>query len=147
MARYSKALLDGIERKIEQKKLKIAGNCKSGSSQQIGIPAKGVRRCQILNKTEQDYLTYLQGGIIVSRPLWCVFESIKLRLADKTFYTPDFFLMRPNGEIEVHECKGFMRDDAAVKLKCAAEIFPFRFFLVKRKKGGGWDISEVGNKN
>ena len=59
------------------------------------------------------------------------FEEIKFRLADKTWYTPDFFVRMADGTYEVHECKGFMRDDAAVKIKVAARLFPcfvFRLF-------------------
>lgn len=39
-------------------------------------------------------------------------------------------------------------DDSMVKVKVAAEVFPFRFFIVRtrlKRDGGGWDIKEVGN--
>jgi hypothetical protein len=59
-------------------------------------------------------------------------------------YTPDFFVVNADGEIEFHETKGFMRDDARVKLKCAAEQYPFRFVLVTKraKKDGGGFLCE-----
>ena len=79
--------------------------------------------------------------------IWYGFERIKLKLADKTHYTPDFFVVKNDGSVEVHEIKGFMRDDAAVKLKVAAEIYPFfQFILIKKialKDGGGWDCKTV----
>lgn len=60
-------------------------------------------------------------------------------------YTPDFMVVNADGEVEFHETKGFMRDDARVKLKCAAEQYPFKFVLVtKRPKrdGGGFTYEE-----
>ncbi len=50
--------------------------------------------------------------------------------------------MRADGVLEMREVKGFMRDDAAVKLKVAAATYPFRFVLVRvrpKNRGGGWD--------
>jgi hypothetical protein len=64
------------------------------------------------------------------------FEAVKLRLADKTFYTPDFLVVLKDGSLEFHETKGFWRDDARVKIKVAAELYPmFRFAALKKKKG------------
>ena len=94
------------------------------------------------NKTEEAY-----GYHIANHPdvLMVGFERIKLKLADKTFYTPDFYVLKKDGQLEMHEVKGFMRDDAAVKLKVAAAQFPFiKFFLIKKDKTG-WDIREVEN--
>jgi len=46
-------------------------------------------------------------------------------------------------ECRAYEVKGFMRDDAAVKLKVAASLYPWiKFHLVTRKKGE-WIIQEV----
>ncbi|MGP1363603.1 DUF1064 domain-containing protein [Neisseria sicca] len=96
-----------------------------------------------MNKTEAAYAEYLeqqkQQGVI----LWYRFEGVKLRLADKTFYTPDFAVMTANGTMEMHEVKGFWQDDARVKIKVAAESYPFRFVAVKakcKKDGGGWSF-------
>jgi hypothetical protein len=76
---------------------------------------------------------------------WYKFEGLKLRLADNTFYTPDFVVMAADGVLECHEVKGHWQDDARVKIKVAASLYPFRFFAVKkqtRKNGGGWDVEE-----
>lgn len=100
-----------------------------------------------MNKLETAYRDYLVCQQLAGEVAWFAYEGIKLRLAGKTFYTPDFFVMLANGELELHETKGFMQDDAAVKLKVAAENFPFRVYLVKaiaKKVGGGWDITEIG---
>lgn len=70
---------------------------------------------------------------------------MKFKLVEKTFYTPDFALMRATHEIECHEVKGHWEDDARVKIKVAAEMFPMRFVAVRLKTqpdGGGWDIEK-----
>lgn len=100
-----------------------------------------------LNKTEQAYANHLSALQAAGHILWHKFEGIKLRLADNTFFSPDFAVMMPSGEIHIKEVKGFMMDDANVKIKVAAEQYPFRFFIVRakpKKDGGGWLESEVG---
>lgn len=102
------------------------------------------------NRTEAAYERFLQEQQMVGLILWFQFEGMKFRLADKTFYTPDFAVMLANGQIELHEVKGFMTEDANVKIKVAAEMYPFRFVVVRikpKKDGGGWIIREVGNGN
>ena len=74
--------------------------------------------------------------------LWYSFEGITLRLADRTTYTPDFVVMLANGELEMHEVKGFWTDDAKVKVKVAAEKFPFRFIAVRMVNGSPEQIGE-----
>nr|DAQ84971.1 MAG TPA: Endonuclease [Caudoviricetes sp.] len=105
--------------------------------------ALGRLKTGVMNKAEAAYAEYLeqqkQQGVI----LWYRFEGVKLRLADKTFYTPDFAVMTANGTMEMHEVKGFWQDDARVKIKVAAESYPFRFVAVKaksKKDGGGWSF-------
>lgn len=96
-----------------------------------------------MNKTEQEYAEGLELMIRAERILWWKFEGIKLRLADNTFYTPDFVLMAEDGVIECHEVKGFWTDDARVKIKVAASLYPFRFIAVKKeskKLGGNWSF-------
>jgi hypothetical protein len=77
--------------------------------------------------------------------LWHKFDGIKLRLADNTFYTPDFAVLAADGVMELHEVKGFWQDDARAKIKIAAAIYPFRFIAVMAKpkrEGGGWSVEE-----
>jgi hypothetical protein len=107
-----------------------------------------------LNKTEQAFYDYLQGrgapGVLrtVLPP-----QSITLRIANGCRYTPDFVVAYhhstdiPSVDLVAYEVKGFMRDDAAVKIKVAATAFPWiTFHLVTKLPGGGaagWAISEV----
>lgn len=99
-----------------------------------------------MNKLEGMYSAHLSQRLFDGEIQWFKFEGIKLRLADNTFLTVDFFVMNADGELEAHECKGFMQDDANVKLKVAAELYPFRFYVVRakpKKDGGGFSITEV----
>lgn len=105
-----------------------------------------------LNKTEAAYRDHLELRRHAGEVSWYKFEGMKLRLADNTFYTPDFAVMLENGVIECHEVKGtlaYIQDDAMVKVKVAADMYPFRFILVapkSKKTGGGWDVKTVGNR-
>lgn len=94
-----------------------------------------------MNKTETAYAQHLEVLLRAGQIWWYRFEGVKLRLADNTFYTPDFAVMGQGGVLEMHEVKGHWMDDARVKIKVAAEMYPFRFFAMKAKAkrdGGGW---------
>lgn len=94
-----------------------------------------------MNNTEAEYARYLDTLRAAGDVAWYKFEGVKLRLADNTFYSPDFAVMLGNGEMQIHEVKGFWTDDARVKIKVAADIYPFRFYAIKKlpkKLGGGW---------
>lgn len=97
------------------------------------------------NKTESAYEDVLRMRQHAGEILWYRFEGLKFRLADNTFYSPDFVVMLNSGEIEAHEVKGFWTDDARVKIKVAAAQYPFRFVAIKakaKKNGGGWEMEE-----
>lgn len=111
---------------------------------QAGAFALGRLPTGTMNKTEQAYDAYLQALKHTGDVLWHKFEGVKLRLADATFYTPDFAVLPSSGVLEMHEVKGFLRDDANVKIKVAASIYPFRFKMVRRK-GSGWTVQEIGS--
>lgn len=94
-----------------------------------------------MNKTETAYDTHLWALRAANEVQWHKFEAVKLRLADNTFYTPDFAVLVADGIMEMHEVKGFWQDDARVKIKVAASLYPFRFLAFTpeaKKRGGGW---------
>lgn len=94
-----------------------------------------------MNKSEAAYAAHLELRRIAGEVQWVRFEGVKLRLADNTFYTPDFAVMAADHVLEMHEVKGFWADDARVKTKVAADQYPFRFIAVTaraKKHGGGW---------
>ena len=99
-----------------------------------------------MNKTEAAYAAVLEAEKQAGLVAWYVFEGITLKLASNTRLTPDFAVMKTNGELEMREVKGFMMDDAWVKLKVAATSYPFPFFVIRKKTakdGGGWSSEEV----
>lgn len=99
-----------------------------------------------MNNTEAAYDAHLQMLHRAGEIIWHKFEHIKLRLADKTFLTVDFAVLPASGLLELREVKGFFRDDAKVKIKVAASMYPFKFILVRRRPkrdGGGWIETEV----
>ena len=67
------------------------------------------------------------------------YEPEKLRLADKTYYTPDFRVVMADGFVQFHEVKGHWEDDARVKFKLAAELHPYVFVAVTKGKHG-WEF-------
>lgn len=110
-----------------------------------GHLALGRLKAGAMNKTEQAYADRLRALEHAGEVLWFKFEGMKLRLADNTFYTPDFAVLASDGVLEMHEVKGFWQDDARAKIKIAAAMFPFRFFAVKvkaKRDGGGLDVEE-----
>lgn len=98
------------------------------------------------NKTEAKYEAYLEKQKLAGEVLSYCFEPLHLRLADKTFYKPDFLVLNKACEVEFHEVKGsryIFQDDAKVKVKVAAKLFPyFRFRVAYPQKGGTWEMEE-----
>lgn len=96
-----------------------------------------------MNKQEAAYAAHLELLKASGDVLWWKFEGVKLRLAHNTFFTCDFMVLKKDGHVCMDEIKGFMTDDAAVKIKVAASIYPFQFRII-RKSGGMWKITNVG---
>lgn len=100
-----------------------------------------------MNKTEARF----RAEVLAVDGVWVVlYASIKLRLADRTWYTPDFAVLRIGSpRVEFYEVKGSWKaphqEDSRVKLKVAAEAYPqFQFFAaVPNRDTGGWDIEEI----
>ncbi len=101
------------------------------------------------NKTEERFrLTFLDvwkfQGIITDY----AFEDVTLRLASGVRYTPDFAIYRNPTTLEdsklrvmdFYEVKGGgpIKDDAIVKLKCAAAKYKHHAFWLYQWKGGIW---------
>ena len=113
------------------------------------MQAKGRLPTGTMNKTETAYSEHLELRKRAGEIAWYHFEGIKLRLAVATTITVDFAVMLADGTFEMHDVKGaraIYEDDAKVKMKVAAEMYPFVFrvvFPIKATDGGGWDIEEV----
>jgi len=85
-----------------------------------------------MNKSEANYAKHLELLKQAGEILWYKFEGMKFRLADNMFYTPDFAVLRNTGHMEMHEFKGRWMDDARVKIKVAADLYPFVFIGVQK---------------
>lgn len=100
-----------------------------------------------MNKTEAAYAAKLEERKTAGEIVGFWFEAVTFKLAKDTRYTPDFLVQLADGTLEAHEVKGFWEDDAKVKIKVAASMFPvlFRAFKVRPKKhGGGWEEEVIG---
>lgn len=98
-----------------------------------------------MNATERAYAMHLETQLKAGAITLWQFESVKLRLAATCWYTPDFLVIR-DGQIEMHEVKGFWRDDARVKWKTAAETFWWAGFVAITRVKGVWHYEWYGNK-
>lgn len=110
------------------------------------LRTKVIRKGSGMNKTEARF----KAEVIDQMPgvKWCKYEEIKLRLADRTWYTPDFVVGTTLGIDYVYEVKGSWKapnqQKSRVKLKVAAEMHQqYKFFAAVPRKGGGWDIEEI----
>ncbi len=91
-----------------------------------------------MNGLESRYSAHLAMREQVGEVALYRYEGITLKLGDDLRFTPDFFVMLADGSIQFHETKGHWRDDAKVKIKVAASLFPFQFIAVFAEKDGGW---------
>lgn len=102
--------------------------------QQQQVPKGSIKRGK--NKTEAEFELMLKAEYPSDIIL---FESIKFRLGDKCWYTPDFVRIGYIGVLHVYEVKGgHIWDDSKVKFKCAKEQFPKIEFQMFQKKKGKW---------
>lgn len=117
----------GLQRFKKESDARVLGRLKSGA----------------MNQTERRYSEHLESRKMKGEILWFKFDCINLRLAEKTFYKPDFFVMTSDNELQVHEVKGHWEDDALVKIKVASDMYPFLFKSVHwNSKNNAWDFRE-----
>jgi len=101
-----------------------------------------------MNGMEKRYAAYLETRRLCGEIAKWRFEAIKLKLARATFLNIDFMVTMLDNHIELHETKGHMEDDAIVKLKIAAQMFPeFRIVVVKEVgKPKRWSFRDTANR-
>lgn len=97
-----------------------------------------------MNGLEKKYAAHLDLRLLTGEIRAYQFEPMKLRLAKSTFFDIDFLLWMPDGSIELDETKGHWEDDARVKMKVAARMFPWwRFVGVQWSKNAKtWKFEE-----
>lgn len=100
-----------------------------------------------MNKQEARYDRHLQEQRLVGAIQWHAFEAMTFKIAPDCRLTPDFMVLGADGFLDAHDVKGsraIIADDAKVKMRVAAKQMPIRFFYVFPRKGGGWDLEQVG---
>mgnify|MGYP001046876538 CR=1 FL=1 len=113
--------------------------------------AKGRLKTSEMNLTEKAFVDHLEALRAQGKVARWWFEAIRLRVAPRACsYTPDFLVLRPDGQLDLVEVKGSKRifaDDAKVKTKFVAGEYPFAVFVAypkAKKEGGGWLIEQWG---
>lgn len=120
------------------------------------MKAKGRKPAGQMNAVETAYAKVLQARKDAGQITDYRYEPMALVLADNTRYKPDFLVIDGNGYVEFHEVKGRIgngpggwMDDARVKIKVAARLFPwFRFVgacAIAKKHGGGFHYEEFSS--
>ena len=123
----------------DRKHVKGRPRAKAGRSRQK-IPGT-------MNRLEARYAEHLETRRIAGQIAAYWYESMKFRLADKTWYTPDFMVMLADGELQLHETKGgFVREDAIIKLKItSATYWCFRVFRVTEGPVRQFTLAEIAS--
>lgn len=92
-----------------------------------------------LNKTERAYHQHL----VCMNYQWLGVQNITLKLANDCRLTPDFAYLDKDGHLVMIDVKGFQREDALIKMKVAARMFPWIRFAIVKKDASGWNYKEV----
>lgn len=132
------------------------GSVQRGCAESLLAETATVRKKRIrqkcgdgMNKTERAFLAYLQAHYGTA---CTIHREVSLPLANGVRYKVDFMTGMPNKDddsaiVRAYEVKGYARDDAIVKLKVAATLYPWiRFLLVTKLKSGsevGWSFESV----
>ncbi len=95
------------------------------------------KRTRKKTQAESEYELILRLAHPDSKVLY---EAIKLRIADRCHYCPDFTVVSPEGKLSFVEVKGpHIWEDSKIKFKAAKEMYPWaKFEMHQRLKGGVW---------
>lgn len=106
-----------------------------------------------MNRTEARFARLLDAMHAAGTIRAWAFEAEKFRLADRTWWTPDFRVTLPDGrnafvEVKARTRGGSVRwtDDGAVKAKTAPELHPCAFFLASYGDGG-WRVTRLPSRH
>ena len=106
--------------------------------------ARQARDLQQMNSLERIYAGHLEGLLHKGLILAWEYEPIRLRLAEKTFYTPDFLVIGKEGQVAFEEVKGYWEEDARVKIKVAARLYPWFYFAAVTRENRQWKWEYFG---
>lgn len=134
----------------KRKQVKVASTT-AGKTTQSAKSLKALGRLPKgqMNNTEKAFAHHLELKKQLGEVQWFMFEAIKLNLAPNTTLTVDFVVLPASGILEMIDVKGskaIFTDDARVKMKVAASMFPFVFkvaYPIPKKDGGGWIVEDI----
>lgn len=89
------------------------------------------------NKLEAAYAEHLEADRQAGKILRWWPKPMKFRLANKCWYNADFMVQALDGSLAIHETKGFLREDAHLKLKFLTKEFPFPVVMIQKEKCKG----------
>lgn len=96
------------------------------------------------NKWEESYASEVLNPMKFMGKIqdW-LYESVKFKIGDGVWYTPDFFLIKD--VFEIHEVKGQKKQAGLIKFKTASTLFPwFKWIMVSKQKGAWVTIHKNG---
>ncbi len=86
---------------------------------------------------------YIMPRVRTGEILTWSFEMFTIKLAHNLHYTPDFRIKNAAGVVAFYETKGFLREDAWIKMKICEKLVDESLYLCKWSKAGGWSIAPV----
>lgn len=93
------------------------------------------------NKTEEAFSRILDARLRANEIRQWWFESMTFKLGRDCRYTPDFNVIHADGSLHLYEIKGaYVRDDARVKFRVAATVYPCFGWWWGQWKDGRWTI-------
>lgn len=135
------ALRDRMVANAESGRSDVRVELERTADRRVETPAPAKPRRGRLNKLEARFQReFLQRKRDKGDLLWYDFEALKFRLADGAWYTPDFVSEDMHGSMVAWETKGFWREAARIRIKVAADKYPWiRFIAVTRdRRTGEW---------
>jgi len=105
-------------------------------------PAKRIRQDSkpTMNKLEQAWFEKIKQDLFTAK---VYVQAMKFKLCNGVTYCPDFVVVQHAGHMICYETKGFMRDDAAIKIKMAAKEFPNFTWILAWKESNEWKTQTI----
>jgi len=131
-----------MDKELEQKQIEAYQK----QAKQMPAPKKRIRQNPkpLMNKLELEAMTWL-GGQYPIEELHC--QAIRFRLGNGVHFTPDIVCLT-HGTPLAWEVKGpWATDDAIVKLKMAATVWPHIHWFLIWKESGQWQQQLILSDN
>jgi hypothetical protein len=111
---------------------------KLGLSWPCGAKGRPAHTPGQMNRLESRFACILEARRLTGEIRAWHFERDTLALGPEMTFQPDFVVEMPDGTLEYYDVKGFVRDDATVKIKAAAVLYPQHRFYQAKWRGGLW---------